>query len=85
MKQNILSILGIFSICTCFPKTGKAQMDTLTQTQMAFQNAAWKIQLLDKAVVWATFHFQQKEIFNVFDHLGERPVSNIIVLKPKTQ
>jgi exopolysaccharide biosynthesis protein len=77
MKQNILSILGIFSICTCFPKTGKAQMDTLTQTQMAFQNAAWKIQLLDKAVVWATFHFQQKEIFNANE--------NIHILKFNTQ
>jgi exopolysaccharide biosynthesis protein len=74
MRQNILSVLTIISILFGRSAVLNAQSDSLTQS--AFQNAAWKIQILDKEVVWATFHFQQKEIFNANQNIHIIKYSN---------
>jgi exopolysaccharide biosynthesis protein len=74
MKQNILSIFSIIGILVCPSATLKAQSDSLTQS--AFQNAAWKLKILDKDVIWATFHFQQKELFNANENIHIIKYSN---------
>ncbi len=74
MRQNILLAFAIISILCCRSATLKAQSDSLTQS--IFQNAAWNLQILDKTVVWATFHFQQKEIFNANENIHIIKYSN---------
>lgn len=67
MKQNILSIFSIIGILVGASAALKAQSDSLSQS--VFQNAAWKLQILDKEVIWATFHFQQKKLFNANENI----------------